>query len=93
MGADQALQFATWREPQRVLELAALAIAERDGVAMEDVRSALAAVGDARVEQFAMPRIDVSSTDVRRRVAAGRPYEFLVPERVAARIEQRGLYR
>ena len=40
-----------------------------------------------------MPRVDVSSTEVRERVAAGRPYRFLVPERVAERIEREGLYR
>ena len=40
-----------------------------------------------------MPRIDVSSTEVRERVAEGEPYRFLVPERVADRIERVGLYR
>jgi nicotinate-nucleotide adenylyltransferase len=42
---------------------------------------------------FEMPSIDVSSTAVRARVAAGRPFRFFVPERVAQRIEERGLYR
>ena len=51
------------------------------------------AVGEARVRPFKMPRIDVSSTEVRRRVVDGRPYRFLVPERVADRIERVGLYR
>jgi nicotinate-nucleotide adenylyltransferase len=60
---------------------------------MEEVREAVAAVGAARVEPLTMPRIDVSSTDVRRRIAEGRPYRFLVPERVADRIERVGLYR
>jgi len=40
-----------------------------------------------------MPRIDVSSSDVRRRVAEGRPIRYLVPDAVAEAIEERGLYR
>ena len=93
MGADQALRLAQWHDPERVLRVATLAIAEREGVSIDDVRAAVSAVGEARVEAFAMPRIDVSSTEVRRRVAEGRPYRFLVPERVADRIERTGLYR
>jgi nicotinate-nucleotide adenylyltransferase len=93
VGADQALRLAEWHDPERVLQAATLAIAEREGVPIEEVRAAVSAVGQARVESFAMPRIDVSSTEVRRRVAAGRPYRFLVTERVADRIERVGLYR
>lgn len=93
MGADQALELSAWHEPARVLELATLAIAERDGVAMDEVEAAAAAAGPARLEAFSMPRIDVSSTMVRRRVGEGRPYRFLVPAPVADRIERAGLYR
>jgi nicotinate-nucleotide adenylyltransferase len=94
LGADQALQLGEWREPARVLELAPLAVAEREGVSFKVVRDVLAPFGDAdRISTFSMPRVDVSSTDVRERVAAGRPYRFLVPERVAQRIAEAGLYR
>ena len=94
LGADQAQQMPGWREPGRVLELARLAVAERAGVSARSVEEALAGVGGGgRVTFFAMPRVDVSSTDVRERVAAGRPYRFLVPERVAGLIEREGLYR
>jgi len=40
-----------------------------------------------------MPEIGVSSTRIRRRVAQGRPIRYLVPDRVAAMIAERGLYR
>jgi nicotinate-nucleotide adenylyltransferase len=93
LGADQALQLGTWHEPRQVLALAGLAVVERDGVPMADVRKAVSAVGEARIEPFTMPRIDVSSTEVRRRIAEGRPYRFMVPGRVADRIERVGLYR
>jgi nicotinate-nucleotide adenylyltransferase len=93
LGADQALQLAGWHEPDRVLRAATLAIVERDGVPVTEVEAAVRAVGDARIRPFEMPRIDVSSTEVRHRVVDGRPYRFLVPERVADRIERMGLYR
>ena len=93
LGADQALQLAGWHEPDRVLRAATLAVVEREGMPVEDVRRAVGEMGDARVQAFTMPRIDVSSSEVRRRVAEGRPYRFLVPERVAERIEGVGLYR
>ena len=94
MGADAALGLESWREPERVLELARVAIAERADVSMESVLDGVARLGgEGRVTTFSMPRVDVSSTAVRERVAAGRPYRFLVPERVADRIEREGLYR
>ena len=50
-------------------------------------------VGGDRVRFFDMPRIDVSSSDIRRRVAAGRPIRHLVPDAVAQHIGEHGLYR
>ena len=94
LGSDQALHLESWREPGRVLQLAQVAIAERAGVPMTEVHDVVGRLGgEGRVSTFTMPRIDVSSTEVRERVAAGRPYRFLVPERVAEQIEQEGLYR
>jgi nicotinate-nucleotide adenylyltransferase len=94
LGADAALQLDTWREPERVLQLAPLAVAERGGVSMDAVQAVVGRVGgEGRVATFSMPRVDVSSTEVRERVASGRPYRFFVPERVAELIEREGLYR
>ncbi len=94
LGADQAVRLESWRAPARVLELTRLAVAERAGVPIADVLAAVARLGgEGRVTTFSMPRVDVSSTVVRERAAAGRPYRFLVPERVAELIEREGLYR
>jgi nicotinate-nucleotide adenylyltransferase len=94
-GADQAAGLPQWREPERVLRAARLAVAERPGTEHEDVLRAVGSIsgGGPRVSFFPMPQVDVSSTDIRARVAEGRPYRLLVREAVADRIEKAGLYR
>ena len=95
LGADVALGLADWREPEAVLSLATLAVAERDGTARDDVVARLgqALPGAAALRFFEMPRIDVSSSEIRSRVAAGRPIRYLVPDAVAERIRRAALYR
>jgi len=92
VGGDQALRLPTWREPREVLRLAALAVAERSGAARRDIVERLEGLPTDRVRFFDMPRLDVSSSAVRRRVAAGRSIRYLVPDGVADRIAERGLY-
>jgi nicotinate-nucleotide adenylyltransferase len=94
MGADVAAHLEEWREPERVLELARLGIAGRPGTVLDEVEAALERLGASeRAEVVRMPEIGVSSTRIRRRVAQGRPIRYLVPDRVAAMIAERGLYR
>ncbi|WP_372789332.1 nicotinate-nucleotide adenylyltransferase [Paraconexibacter sp.] len=94
VGGDMAQSLPTWREPEGVLRLATLAVAEREGVEREDVRERLAGLAGAeRVVFFDMPRLDVSSSLLRRRVSEGRSIRHLVPDAVAERIAQRGWYR
>jgi nicotinate-nucleotide adenylyltransferase len=70
-------------------------VAEREGVRRADIVERVAEVrgGEKRVRFFDMPRLDVSSSLIRRQVAAGRPIRYLVPDGVAAYIEETGLYR
>ena len=94
VGADMARALPTWREPEAVLRLARLAVAEREGVLREDILEQVGTIpgGRERVVFFDMPRMDVSSSLVRRRSAAGRPVRYLVPDAVAELISARGLY-
>jgi len=94
VGADQAAGLPAWREPAAVLELAELGVAERDGMREADVLEHLSALPGAarRVRFFAMPRVDVSSSLIRSRVAQGRPVRWLVPDGVAEYIAEHGLY-
>jgi len=93
LGGDVAAGLPSWREPERVLALATPAIAKRRGTARAAVESALSALpGGERARFFAMPRIAVSSTMVRRRVRARLPIRYLVSDEVAAYIHQHSLY-
>jgi nicotinate-nucleotide adenylyltransferase len=94
VGGDMAHSLPAWREPEAILGLATLAVAEREGVRREDMTRRLDPLHDgSRVAFFDMPRIDVSSSTIRRRVAEGRPVRYLVPDLVAEAIADRGLYR
>jgi nicotinate-nucleotide adenylyltransferase len=94
-GGDMARSLPSWHEPEQLLSLATFAFAERAGAARRDIAEQLAPLNSGATEPrfFTMPRIDVSSSDVRRRVAEGRPIRYLVPDAVAEEIEARGLYR
>ena len=93
VGGDMAFSLPSWREPATILELAELGVAEREDVRRADIAERLAGVGAGRVRFFEMPRLDVSSSLIRRFVADGRPIRHLVPDAVAAYIAQAGLYR
>jgi nicotinate-nucleotide adenylyltransferase len=95
VGGDMAESLPRWREPEAVLALARLAVAERAELRREQIARRLDGLAGAagRVTFFDMPRIDVSSSALRARVAAGQPIRYLVPDAVAAEIAERGYYR
>lgn len=95
VGGDIAFGLPGWREPEAVLELATIAIAERSGAVRGDIAARLQEVFGSRAAPrfFDMPRIDISSSDLRRRIAEGRPIRYLVADAVADRIVAGGLYR
>lgn len=95
VGGDIALGLPSWHEPEAVLGLARLAVAERSGSGREEIAGRLAErFGAAGAPVFFdMPRLDISSSDIRRRVAQGDPIRYLVPDRVAEHIARGRLYR
>jgi nicotinate-nucleotide adenylyltransferase len=94
VGGDMAHSLPSWREPEAILSLAELGVAARGAVGREEILRALAGLHGVpeRIRFFDMPRIDVSSTMVRSRVAARRPVRYLVPDAVAGHIAREGLY-
>ena len=94
MGADAAVGLESWREPERVVELARLAVARRSGVSDAEVAAMMRSLGADG------PGDDARDAPVRRlllgRCASapppGRPLRYLVPESVARFIEEKGVY-
>lgn len=89
IGADNAIEMETWHDPDRVLALAQVTVVGRPGSARSKVPPDLA----ARMTFIDGPMVDCSSTEVRRRIAAGEAVAHLVPPGVAAYIEQHELYK
>jgi nicotinate-nucleotide adenylyltransferase len=95
-GSDIASTLPRWERPERVVELAGLAVAPRPGTAMDAVVEAVEPLGAGTADRLTVLDFspeDVSSTEVRRRCAAGESIDDLVPFGVSAGITARGLYR
>jgi nicotinate-nucleotide adenylyltransferase len=94
VGGDMASSLPSWQEPEAVLELARIAVAEREEHRRHEIAERVASLRGAaeQVVFFSMPRLDISSSDIRRRIAEGRPVRWLMPGEVCDEIERRGLY-
>lgn len=93
LGADQARRLPEWHAPDEVFARAEVAVVEREGLHREEVEHVLDGLAPAgRLTFFTMPRVDVSSSLVRRRAAAGLPVRYLVPDKVANFIGAQSLY-
>ena len=88
LGQDQYAGLHTWRDWRELLGFVTLAIANRPGAGLV----ADDQVARAAHEVVTLPMMEISSTDVRRRVAAGESIAELVPASVARYIERHGLY-
>lgn len=86
LGREAAAGLPTWERPDEVGQMARIAVVDRPGP-----RPDLPSIPD--LVEVAMPQIEVSSTDLRRRVATGEPVEVLIPPAVVALIARHGLYR
>lgn len=95
-GADAILELLTWKEPERLLGLCEFIAATRPGFPLTELAETVGELGEqygARVHVLTVPALAISSTDVRQRVASGRPIRYLVPETVLYYIEKNRLYR
>lgn len=89
-GADAVMQILTWKDPDAVLSEAHFIAATRPSYDMQRLNDPAL---KERVTPMTIPALEISSTDIRARVADGRPIRYLVPREVAAYIAERGLYR
>jgi nicotinate-nucleotide adenylyltransferase len=94
LGGDQAAALPRWHEPETVLSLATVAVVERTNWSRNAIGITLGRLpGAERIRYLDMPIMQVSSSTVRRRVAAGQPIRYLVPDKVASYIGENDLYR
>jgi len=87
VGADVTQSFAKWRSPERIVELATLVVLQRT----DEVPALSGLPGHPQL--LATRRIDISSTEIRRRVREGKSIRGFVPDSVAEFIAAEGLYR
>ena len=95
LSAESYSELATWHEPRRILDLADLIVAPRDGYADADpdlVRSQFPD-SSATIAFLDGPHIRLSASEIRERAASGRSVRYLVPDAVAAYISDHGLYQ
>jgi nicotinate-nucleotide adenylyltransferase len=88
MGQDSLDEFGTWRNPERILALARLAVVPRG----EIERPSLDAAVRRRVVFLKPPRIGIASSEIRRRLGRRRTVRYWVPDPVLAYIRRHGLY-
>jgi nicotinate-nucleotide adenylyltransferase len=97
IGADSLAELATWRQVGELVDSCQITTAARPGWEAIDWHTLAGALEPERVEKVkrgvvCSPHIDISATDVRRRVASGQSIRYLVPEPVRVYIEQNALY-
>jgi nicotinate-nucleotide adenylyltransferase len=98
MGADMLADLPNWREPEAICRLATPLVVRRRGFPAPDYDVLRELVSAARLAYFRqhqidMPVVELSSTAIRRRVAAGQSIRYQTPDAVAELIARRGLYR
>jgi nicotinate-nucleotide adenylyltransferase len=91
MGADSLLTLDQWKDPDRLLSLCKLGVAERPGHPFDI--TGIETKWQSRIEIFPMRQLDVSSTEIRDRVTTGMSIRGLVADSVRHFIEERRLYR
>jgi len=86
-GADAVAEILSWKDPDAVLNEAHFVAATRPGYDIKNMEPVL-----EKVSVMHIPALAISSSDIRARVASGRPVRYLMPREVAQFIATRGLY-
>lgn len=89
LGLDQALAFSTWKEIERIFDLCKVAVLIRPGYRSDQIEKKWL----DRIQLLSIPQADISSSDIRERVARGMKIDHMVPENVINFIEKHKLYQ
>jgi nicotinate-nucleotide adenylyltransferase len=97
LGSDALRDFAQWREPAEILDLAKLLVVARPGqsVDLDAVRPLVTADKRREIEatQIQGPLVDISSSDIRQRISQGRSIRYLTPRAVEVYVRTHSIYR
>lgn len=95
IGGDSLRDLPTWRRPLDLIQqVAGFGVMRRLGDAIDLTALEQSLPGlSAKVQFISAPRLEISSRDIRQRIAQGRPYRVYLPCGVADLIEQHGWYR
>ena len=95
LSAETFAELPSWHEPERLFDAARMAVVPREGYPAPDPAWLAETFPgrEARVTYLEGPRLGLSSTAIRARVAAGRSIRYLVPDMVEAYIVEKQLYR
>ena len=94
LGSDSFLRFHMWKDPYKILEMVKLIVVDREGKlneAKEYIEKRFKSFKE-RILLFSIRRIDISSTEIRKRVKEGKSIYCMVPEKVEEYIRERKLY-
>ena len=93
VGADEARNFMSWRDPYGIAQLATVVVANRPGMPVSESLAMLPKDFAEKVVPLEMPGVDISSTDLRERIRKGRSVRYLMPDSVEKYLCESGLYR
>lgn len=96
MGADSLFNITRWASPKRIFSNCCILAAVRDDKTIDDMEDRIRMLKqeyDADIRMLQTPFMDISSSDIRRKISEGKPIDSYVPEDVRTYIEKRGLYR
>jgi len=95
LGSDNLVELTLWKEPAKLVQLCKLVVVPRLGIDIPDLKSLEASIPGIsdNVIQLELPIIEISSSQMRQRVAEGLSIRYLVPDEVEQYIVQHSLYR
>lgn len=95
-GADSLLQLHTWKDSEKILEMCKIVAATRPGYDLTDMEDRLKELNEdneEKINTITIPGLQISSTDIRKRVSSGKTIKYLLPESVEVYIKKYNLYK
>ncbi|MGE5454737.1 MAG: nicotinate-nucleotide adenylyltransferase [Methylocystaceae bacterium] len=92
MGSDSLFDLVNWYHYEEIASLCTLVSISRPGFANEEAFASVPIAIRKKTITLEVPGLEVSSTELKRRLQSGEPVRYLLPEAVASYIEEQGLY-